>query len=71
VHEYDGLKLGQQKIRLSRDALDMKPVAEAHGMQGAPEGEFRLRVLSADSSHHPGPGLTVDNVGHLPPGLCL
>jgi hypothetical protein len=69
VHEDDGLVFRQHEIRLAGYALGMEPIAKAQRMQGLPEGQFRLRVLSADASHHPGTGLAVDDVGHLPPGL--
>lgn len=69
VHEDDGLVFRQHKIRLAGYALGMEPIAKAQRMQGPPEGQLRLRVLSADAGHHPGTGLAVDDVGHLPPGL--
>ena len=69
VHENDGLVFRQHKIRLAGYAFRMEAVAEAQRVQGPPEHQFRLRILSADASHHPGTGLAVDDVGHLPPGL--
>lgn len=69
VHEDDGLVFRQHKIGLARYAFRMEAIAEAQRVQGPPEGQFRLRVLSSDSGHHPGTGLAVDDVGHLPPGL--
>ena len=69
VHEDDGPVFRQHKIRLAGYALCMKAIAEPQRVQGLPEGQFRLRVLSADPGHHPGTGLAVDDVGHLPPGL--
>ena len=71
VHENDGLVFRQHKIRLAGYALGMEPIAKAQRVQGPPERQFRLRVLSADAPHHPGTGLAVDDVGHLPPGSCL
>lgn len=47
----------------------MQAVAETQRVQCPPEGQLRLRVLAADSRHHPGPRPLVDNVGHLPLGL--
>lgn len=69
VPENDGLVFRQHKIRLAGYALGMEPIAKAQRVQGPPERQFRLRVLSADAPHHPGTGLAVDDVGHLPPGL--
>lgn len=69
VHENDGLAFRQHEIRLARYALGMEPIAKAQRVQGSPERQFRLRILSADPGHHPGTGLAVDDVGHLPPGL--
>ena len=69
VHEDDGPVFRQHKIRLARYALGMEAISEAQRVQGTPEGQFRLRILSADPGHHPGTGLAVDDVGHLPPGL--
>ena len=69
VHEDYGLVFRQHKIRLAGYALGMEPIAKAQRMQGPPEGQLRLRILSADAGHHPGTGLAVDDVCHLPPGL--
>lgn len=69
VHEDDGLVFRQHKIRFAGYAIGMEPIAKAQRMQGPPEGQLRLRILSADAGHHPGTGLAVDDVGHLPPGL--
>lgn len=69
VHEDDDLVFRQHEIRLAEYSLGMEPIAKAQRMQGPPEGQFRLRILSADPGHHPGTGLAVDDVGHLPPGL--
>jgi hypothetical protein len=71
MHKDDSLVSRQNKIGLSRDALYVETIAEALRMQRSPEGQFRLRVLSANPGHHSRAGLAVDDVGHLPPGLGL
>jgi DNA (cytosine-5)-methyltransferase 1 len=64
VHEDDCVKLGKHEVWPSRNPAGMKPETKAARVQGAPESEFRLRVLPPYSRHHPGPGLLINDIGH-------
>lgn len=71
MDEDDRMVLGHNDIRLARHTPDVQPVSEAQRMQGSPKRQFGLRVLPANSRHHAGSGLTIDNICHLRRGLGL
>jgi len=69
MHEDGSPVLGQYQIGAPGEARRVQAVSEAQCVQRPPESQFRLRVLPANSRHHPGPRQLVDSVGHLPLGL--
>jgi hypothetical protein len=71
MHEDDGPVLREDQVRPTGDTLSMQPIPEAARVKRAPQHHFRLRVLAPDPGHHPGAGLPVDDIRHLPPGLCV
>lgn len=66
VHEYNSTPAGQNDVGFPGQVPDMKAIAEAERMQPAPDGKFRLRVLSPDTGHHPASGGGWDDVSQLP-----
>lgn len=69
MHEHYRSESRKNEIRLSLYLFSVKPVAESTGMQGAAQHQLGLRVLASDPGHHPGTGLRVYDIGHVPPGL--
>lgn len=57
VYKYDRVEATQNKIRLARKILDVKPESKPRRMQTAADLEFRLRVFAPDTGHHPAAGL--------------
>ena len=79
-HDYDSAQelqadllsvLREDQIRPTGHTLSMQPIPEAASVQRAPQHHFRLCVLAPDPGHHPRAGLPVDDIRHLPPGLCV
>ena len=64
MNEHDCPKLRKDEIRSSGKIPDMKAKPETAGVQGAPQGHLRFRVLPANAAHHSGTRLLVDNVRH-------
>lgn len=65
VDENTGMMFREDQIRFTWNAIDMKPVAEAIPMKELSDRQFRLRILSTNTSHHfrPFPGRY--DVGHI------
>ena len=53
MHKYDSLVLGEDKIRFTGQLCSMQPIAEACGVQCAPQQQFRLGILVSNTRHHP------------------
>jgi hypothetical protein len=62
MHENDSLVLGEDKIWFAGQLCSMQPVAEALGMQRAPQEQFRLGILASNARHQPRTGFGIDYV---------
>jgi hypothetical protein len=58
------LVFGKYKVRFARKALVVEDVPEALGMKTPTDDHFGLRVLAADTGHHPASCLGRNDVSH-------
>ncbi len=54
----------EDKVRLSRQLVVVKAIAEAERMQSAPDDNLRLCILAPDSGHHPAADSRGDHISH-------
>jgi hypothetical protein len=59
----------KNKVRSTVNLAGLKPEAETARVQCPPESQLGLGVLSPDPRHHPGTGLLIHDIGHIPPGF--
>lgn len=57
--------LGQDKVRLSRQVTNMQSVPKTTSMKILSQSHLRSRIFSANAGHHPGAGLSVDDIHNI------
>jgi hypothetical protein len=62
MDEYDGLVLGKDEIRLSRQACFVKAKPEALTVNPRSDQHFGLGVATPNARHHPTPRRLVDDI---------
>jgi hypothetical protein len=67
LHEHDGSKLRKYQVGPSRQFLYVQPKPKAGAVHSFPNVDFRLRVATTNSCHHPGSRRPVNNVCQLVP----
>ena len=69
MDEDDSMMFRKHEVWPTVDVPSMQPIPEAARMQGPTKNQFGLRILALNPGHHPGSGLFVHDICHLPPGL--